>query len=110
MSVPLFVYGTLKKGFPLHSFLAEQKFLGAALLKGFRMLDLGAYPGVVRDEKAGTIKGELYSVDEVLLRRLDYIEGAYTRQLHVTTEGIWVNVYVWNGSRDFDLIPDGDWR
>src|SRR3990172_1166524 len=94
---PLFVYGTLKKGFALHGALEDAPFLGDAEVKGFKMYSLGGFPGVVRDEKAGTIKGEIYEVTPRLLRRLDYIEGAYRRDLYPTTTGKWVGLYVFKG-------------
>jgi gamma-glutamylcyclotransferase (GGCT)/AIG2-like uncharacterized protein YtfP len=109
-TTPIFVYGTLKKGFGLSHLLQFSSFVGNAELKGFKLLDFGVFPGAVRDEKAGTLKGEVYEVDEVTLKRLDFVESGYARQLHVTTKGSWVNIYVWKGSKDFDVIPDGIWR
>jgi gamma-glutamylcyclotransferase (GGCT)/AIG2-like uncharacterized protein YtfP len=106
---PLFVYGTLKKGYRLHRFLEGARFLGDAQLKGFNMYNLGSYPGIVRDEAAGTVSGEIYDVDAPTLRRLDYVEGGYERQLHVTTDGKWVNVYVYPRTEG-EKVADGVWK
>jgi gamma-glutamylcyclotransferase (GGCT)/AIG2-like uncharacterized protein YtfP len=109
-SIPLFVYGTLKKGFGLHSALNGAPFIQDASLKGFQMFSLGGYPGIVRDEKAGTVKGEIYEVDPITLHRLDYIEGSYNREWHVTTEGKMVGVYVWaHSTKDLKKISNGIW-
>jgi gamma-glutamylcyclotransferase (GGCT)/AIG2-like uncharacterized protein YtfP len=73
----LFVYGTLKRGGSNHAFLAGQRFLGAArTAPGFTLFSLGSYPGLVAapDDSAG-VTGELWSVDDACLARLDVLEG-----------------------------------
>jgi len=108
---PLFTYGTLKKGFGLHEALEDSPFIEDAEVKGFRMYSLGGFPGVKRDEKAGTIRGEIYEVTPRLLRRLDHIEGAYHRDLYPTTTGKWVGIYVYNGSvKGLKEVKDGVWE
>lgn len=83
----LFVYGTLRRGQPLHAHLGAAEFLGRGTVPG-RLLDLGAYPGLipasdalalpgVTPEPAGgeRVHGELYrSEDADLLARLDELE------------------------------------
>ena len=73
----LFVYGTLKRGGSNHAFLAGQRFLGTArTVPGFTLFSLGAYPGLVAShgDRAG-VTGELWSVDDTCLVRLDELEG-----------------------------------
>ena len=73
----VFVYGTLKQGGSNHSFLAGQKFLGAAHTPpGFTLYSLGDYPGMVRaaDDQAG-VTGEVWAVDDACLAKLDELEG-----------------------------------
>lgn len=107
---PLFCYGTLRKGFGLHDALEDSPFIADAAVKGFRMFSLGGFPGVVRDETAGTIKGEIYEVTLRLLRRLDHIESAYRRDLYPTTTGKWVGIYVYRGSvAGLTEVKDGVW-
>lgn len=73
----LFVYGTLKRGFCNHPFLAGQTFVGPArTVPGFRLFDLGDYPGMVPlpEDRLG-VSGEIWAVDELCLSALDYLEG-----------------------------------
>jgi len=73
----LFVYGTLKRGCANHHFLAEQKFIGEArTAPGFRLYNLGGYPGMVAkaNDRDG-VTGEVWSVDPAALTRLDGLEG-----------------------------------
>jgi len=73
----IFVYGTLKRGCANHHFLAEQEFVGEArTAPGFRLFNLGGYPGMVAkaDDRDG-VAGEVWSVDAAALVRLDGLEG-----------------------------------
>jgi gamma-glutamylaminecyclotransferase len=83
----VFVYGTLKRGGGNHRHLAGQKFVGEArTTPGFRLFDLGEYPGMVAhaDDRAG-VSGEIWAVDADCLARLDVLEGIaeglYRREL-----------------------------
>lgn len=73
----LFVYGTLKRGGTNHRFLSNQTFRGAAhTLPGFRLYDMGDYPGMV--PVPGDIEGvlgEVWAVDANCLAELDRFEG-----------------------------------
>jgi gamma-glutamylcyclotransferase (GGCT)/AIG2-like uncharacterized protein YtfP len=68
----IFVYGSLRFGFELNHFLKNSRFVGLAFTEGFKMYDLGAYPGVVKGD--GVIYGEVYEIDDELLRKLDEVE------------------------------------
>lgn len=73
----VFVYGTLKRDGSNHVHLAGQQFLGDARTPpGFTLYSLGEFPGMVRTpgDTAG-VTGELWSVDDACLRRLDELEG-----------------------------------
>jgi gamma-glutamylcyclotransferase (GGCT)/AIG2-like uncharacterized protein YtfP len=74
---PVFVYGTLKRGFGNHHYMAGQSFVGpASTAPGFALYDLGGYPGMVRSPGTATgVTGEVWSVDEECLARLDELEG-----------------------------------
>jgi gamma-glutamylaminecyclotransferase len=87
---PVFVYGSLKRGFGNHDLLARSKFHGSQTTAEdcYHMNSLGAFPAVttVSDdcENGYSISGELYTVDSATLRKLDQLEGNgsfYTRQL-----------------------------
>jgi gamma-glutamylcyclotransferase (GGCT)/AIG2-like uncharacterized protein YtfP len=73
----LFVYGTLKRGGTNHRFLAGQEFRGEAQTRpGYALYDLAGYPGMV-EEASGheSVVGEVWSVDDACLGRLDDLEG-----------------------------------
>ena len=111
----LFVYGTLMRGFALHRVLARRAtLLGGAHVRG-RLVDLGAYPGLL-DGRA-IVRGELYRLDDAeLLRDLDREEGYNfdRRRTTVTLESgrrarAWV--YRYRGPRERAIpIPGGDYR
>lgn len=72
----LFVYGTLKRGHCRSEVLAEQEFLGEyKTVEGYRLFDLGSFPGLVKEVGGGQIEGELWRVDRNLMITLDRIEG-----------------------------------
>ena len=72
----IFVYGTLKRGCCRSHFLEGQLFLGEArTLPKYRMYSCGTYPGLRLAEDGLSILGEVWSVDEACLARLDREEG-----------------------------------
>lgn len=87
MSTLLFVYGTLKRGGMNHAQLASEKFVAPAQTRpGYRLYDVGGFPGLVPDATAPyPIAGELWEVSDTALARLDRFEGVaenlYTRAL-----------------------------
>ena len=75
----IFVYGTLKRGFCRAQFLAGQTFLNEARTQPkYRMYDCGSFPGLKLASDGLSIRGELWSVDEACLGRLDREEGVGT--------------------------------
>lgn len=79
MSEYLFVYGTLRRGQPLHFYLkgGKSRFVGEGRIAG-RLFDLGEYPGAISDTKRfSTVRGEVHELltpDETLIV-LDDVEG-----------------------------------
>ncbi|HTJ79641.1 MAG TPA: gamma-glutamylcyclotransferase family protein [Rariglobus sp.] len=73
----LFVYGTLKRGCKNHPHIAGQTYVGdARTAPGFRLYDLGSYPGMVADPSdLDGVTGELWDVDAPALAHLDDFEG-----------------------------------
>jgi gamma-glutamylaminecyclotransferase len=103
-SIPtiLFVYGTLRRGGRNHRLVADQTFLGEAVTAPrHRVVDLGPYPGLVRDAANGlSVHGELYAVSECCLEELDDFEGVpelFVREwIEVEGHGeVWA--YYWAG-------------
>lgn len=73
----LFVYGTLKRGCKNHHLMSAGTYLGdARTAPGYRLHDLGDFPGMVVDatDTAG-VTGEVWSVSAAALARLDAFEG-----------------------------------
>lgn len=91
MRTLVFVYGTLKRGGENHGWIGQQQFVAeACTVPLYRMYDLGGYPGMVRAEDGISILGEVWSVDEAGLAKLDVLEdidgGEYER-VPVALEG-----------------------
>jgi gamma-glutamylcyclotransferase (GGCT)/AIG2-like uncharacterized protein YtfP len=111
----LFAYGTLMRGYALHAVLARgATAVGEGRARG-RLLDLGAYPGLVQG--AGRVQGEVYRLDDPeLLPVLDREEGYNfeRRRAIVTLAGgrrVRVWLYRYRGPRErARLIPDGNYR
>lgn len=82
LNIHLFVYGTLRRALrrPEASLLDGAEWLGEGTVTG-RLLDLGAYPGLVSG--SGRVRGEVYRLSrpKLMLRRLDAYEGCRRRGL-----------------------------
>ncbi len=75
--VPVFVYGTLKKGERAYSKLKGSKLIAMAELQPeYKLLDCGRYPALVK-AKNGTniISGEIYEVSREVLQNIHDYEG-----------------------------------
>src|SRR5918992_3224321 len=81
----VFVYGTLRRGnarsmsvrFPNSKYIADAKVTGS-------LYDLGAYPGLLLDESKSSVIGEVYEVDDEILKELDDFEASsYYRRKQV---------------------------
>lgn len=71
----LFVYGTLRPGGYNHYLLEEALHLGPAVTEPeFDLVDLGSYPAMVPGGETAVV-GDLFEIDEALLRRCDRLEG-----------------------------------
>lgn len=116
MTHRLFVYGTLLRGEPNHELLRGSSFLGeTATASGFRLLDCGSYPGMVRAAGAGSVCGELWEIDEDTLRRVDELEGHpdlfwRTRVRLVRGDAAWAYLLTGAGARDGRALGSDDWR
>ena len=78
----LFVYGTLKKGFPNHdNFMGSAKQLGKyQTIEKYPLVLCGAryVPCMIYSPGDGhRVKGELYEVDDECLNRIDALEGIH---------------------------------
>lgn len=76
-TVAVFVYGTLKKGYGNDRLVRDLvEHTEIALVEGYTLLDLGAFPGAVQ-LTTGYVVGELLTLRDPkeALRRLDRLEG-----------------------------------
>lgn len=109
----LFVYGTLMRGEPAHGLLAGSPFLGAARTEpGHALVDLGAYPGLVR-EGSGQVSGECYAVTTADLERLDAYEDVpseYVRGSVRLEDGREAQAYLLVRADAAPRIASGSWR
>lgn len=82
--LPVFVYGSLKKGYQLHDhFLKNQMFIGNASIKGFSLISLGQYPAMIQvDDDSYSVSGEYYLVTKEVFDKLKAMEekAGYTTE------------------------------
>ena len=89
MAHRVFVYGTLKSGFWNHSLLEGCEFFGgAATVPTYKMIESkmieNGFPVIMPDPEGKPIAGEIYTVDDKTLARLDQQEregSSYDRKL-----------------------------
>jgi gamma-glutamylcyclotransferase (GGCT)/AIG2-like uncharacterized protein YtfP len=80
MTHRVFVYGTLKRGYPNNPLLEGSEFLGeAAAVPTYKMVET-CFPVIMPDPSGKPVAGEVYAVDDATLARLDQLEreGART--------------------------------
>jgi gamma-glutamylcyclotransferase (GGCT)/AIG2-like uncharacterized protein YtfP len=115
----LFVYGTLRRGAPMHGLLERDvAWVGAARIRG-RLYDLGPFPGLTDGGRNDFVQGELYRIaardPAQLLDALDRYEGrAFSRVVREVepAEGAALEafVYLFAGSlRGRRRIASGDY-
>jgi gamma-glutamylcyclotransferase (GGCT)/AIG2-like uncharacterized protein YtfP len=112
----VFVYGTLRRGGSNHFRMEGAEFLSAATVNG-RLYRIDWYPGLVLDDMAADIHGEVYRVSAEVLERLDHYEGGEYRRVmtqvrcggdHRSPQAAWV--WEWLGPVDESRrIRSGDW-
>lgn len=113
----VFVYGTLRRGgagamsarFPGSKFVADAEVSGA-------LYDLGAHPGLLLGESDSPVVGEVYEVDDELLRELDDFEASShyrRRRVEISLGADARACWVYEPSPEFyslrTLITSGDW-
>jgi gamma-glutamylcyclotransferase (GGCT)/AIG2-like uncharacterized protein YtfP len=120
----IFVYGVLMRGFDLHHHMAGAVFVSPATTRG-KLYEVGAYPGMIEGD--GTVRGELYRVDDiaVALEVLDEVEeydpldaaaSPYVRavrNVRLEQDGSETAAWLYLYNREvkgLPLISSGDWR
>lgn len=111
-NILVFVYGTLLSGEANHRLLAEADFIAEAELKGVEMYDNGSYPMIIDGENS--CEGEVYSINQQELRRLDILEGytegkkdcLYSREkvrVYPIPDGEAIEAYVYKYKKDTSM-------
>lgn len=106
----VFVYGTLKRGFPNHKFLDGARLLGLAqTVAAYPMLVQGQYfsPALLPEPGQGhRITGELWQVDEAKLAELDALEtthlptGYIREMIDIERDGVRARAWTYFKPRD----------
>lgn len=110
----VFVYGTLRKGQPNHRLLEQSKFLGMAKTKKRYALYGNWLPFLSRARAVSQVTGEVYSVDDATLSRLDQLEGhpdMYKREQAqvILQDGAEISAWIYFcDTPQGDLIESGD--
>lgn len=98
----LFVYGTLKRGERNHHRMGSARFVAHAKTEArYRVVDLGPYPGLLRDDATGfAILGEIWELDGKTLAELDEFEGEDFRRalIALVNHGGVVEAYFFTGT------------
>ncbi|MDH4120503.1 MAG: gamma-glutamylcyclotransferase [Deltaproteobacteria bacterium] len=110
----IFVYGSLMRGMSNHRLIAKGRFVQEDLTPPhYTLVDLGAYPAVIT-RGTTAVYGELYEVDEDILRNLDRLEGHpdfYRRTPIQLASSHSAEIYLLNLKLpSYKVIPSGDWR
>ena len=112
---PLFVYGTLRRGFRNHRLLGDAPFFGTAKTKARFAMYVSGVPYVVLREPVSQILGEVYEVDGLLLAELDIHEGHPRFYLRVLVDvaldtGAELKGWLYSfGVARGRLVPSGDY-
>jgi gamma-glutamylcyclotransferase (GGCT)/AIG2-like uncharacterized protein YtfP len=74
MTHRVFVYGTLKRGYPNNPLLEGSEFLGEAVTVPTNKMVETSFPVIMPDPSGKPVAGEIYTVDDATLARLDQLE------------------------------------
>lgn len=112
--VPLFVYGTLRRGEIGAELLGRARYLGPArTAPAFELVDLDEYPALVRGGTLAVV-GELYEADPKTLASVDAYEGCpalFTRESIEIEGGGTCEAYLMRSDQTLGRprISSGDW-
>ena len=113
----VFVYGTLRRGASNHFRMADSRFVAEGKVRG-KLYRIDWYPGIVVDENAGPVVGEIFMANAETIAALDEFEGSEYRRVKIAVE--WVDagesftaeawIWEWLGeTREDQRIASGDW-
>ena len=110
----LFVYGTLKRGFPNHHYMAGASYVGDALTVDAYPLVVGGTwftPYLIPERGSGhRVKGELWEVPDAMIPAIDELESVHLpngyrrEQIPVVLDGVSSSVEAWTYFRKREHI------
>ena len=112
-TIPVFVYGTLRKGGSQHIRMARAEALGSGTISGV-IYRMSWYPALICGGEE-RVRGELYLVSEQDIQALDEFEGESYRRIQVSVRldtGEEQLAWVWEWTADLvERLPiaGGDW-
>lgn len=105
----VFVYGTLKLGFPNHRhYLSEAKYLGEGELTGI-MFHLTGFPAINLGDPFSKIHGEVYLCTWEEIMEMDILEGVRTHLYNRVEVAMDKHDKVWTYVFDRDRATDQHW-
>jgi gamma-glutamylaminecyclotransferase len=110
----VFVYGTLRQSRGNHQLLVGAHFYGIGNTKQkYAMYLVGGFPYVISTEQRYPIVGELYAVDDEILKKLDRLEGHpiyYARtEVVVIVETVEYSAWMYFRDPKGTLLQSGDY-
>lgn len=112
----ILVYGTLRKGESNHAYLQSSKYLGIGKIEGELWGKYDWFPYLTLGN--GTVKGEIYEINELTFRAIDGLEGYpyhYNRkEVPVKIQGQEETIKAWvyfvdDQGEQSSKIESGDW-
>lgn len=110
----VFVYGTLRRGGTNHSYLEKAECLNDHLcLSGFRLYDFSQqYPFMVPTNKEEEVIGEVYRVNEEVLKQLNVLEDVQNKLykwVYLEDQSCFTYIKYDNDVSSLNHIRSGDW-
>lgn len=109
-------YGSLRKGHGNNRLLRDSELKSTEVISiPYRMISLGAFPGLIPSEENHDITVEIWEVNDYTYRSVEALEGwpsFYQKALVPTSLGE-VEVYVLESQRyqsGYDSVESGDWN
>lgn len=107
----VFVYGTLKMNGGNNVILNDAPLIGEVrMLLPYKMFNCGYYPALVPSDDLHCISGEVFEIDEYILRKIDLLEGypyLYNKTTLITEFGEAFVYYMETCEKGMSLIPQG---
>ena len=109
----VFVYGTLREGEANAYLLKEAVKLGdGCLSSGYILYDLKAYPAAIASRSGTSLFGEVYQINEGILRDLDQLEEYPVEYDRVEVETAYGRAWIYLYNQPvvgLPVIEEGDW-